>query len=420
MSEPFKPHSQAEAELRQHRMAQTTILLLAQNGAPLANQDVVVAQTRHKFLFGSNGFGFVPLANGELSGRAKELADQRQAKFFELFNFATLPFYWGRFEPRRGAPDTGRVLNGAQWCLDRGCQLKGHPLCWHTETAPWLLSLSTAEILQAQVARIQREIRDFKGLISMWDVVNEAVIMPDFDKYDNGITRICREHGRLNLLRIMFETARAADPAATLLLNDFDLSVAYEILIEGCLALGLPIRAIGLQSHMHQGYWGLEKTQAILDRFARFNLPIHFTEITLVSGHLMPPEIVDLNDYQVDEWPTTPAAEERQAREAVECYRTLFAHPLVEAITWWDFADGGWLHAPAGLVRSDATVKPAYEALHHLVKDEWWLPPTRFPTDAAGQLHFSGYLGDYELTWNEKKLSFTLGPKGTAALTLRF
>jgi endo-1,4-beta-xylanase len=196
------------------------------------------------------------------------------------------------------------------------------------------------------------------------------------------------------------------------------MSDAYDILIEGCLAVGIPIDAIGIQSHMHQGYWGLEKTLSILDRFARFKLPIHFTEITLVSGQLMPPEIVDLNDYQVAEWPTTPAGEERQAREAVEYYQTLVAHPLVEAITWWDLTDDGWLHAPSGLIRSDATAKPAYEALHHLVKGEWWLAPTRFTTDAAGKLQFAGFLGDYELTWGGKKTPFTLDQKGTAAITL--
>ena len=29
---------------------------------------------------------------------------------------------------------------------------------------------------------------------------------------------------------------------------------------------------------MHQGYWGEEKTLDVLERFARFGLPIHFTE----------------------------------------------------------------------------------------------------------------------------------------------
>ena len=89
------------------------------------------------------------------------------------------------------------------------------------------------------------------------------------------------------------------NPTATLLLNDFDMSTAYECLIEGVLEAGIQVDAIGLQSHMHQGYWGEEKTLAILDRFARFGLPLHLTETTLLSGDLMPAHIEDLNDYQV-------------------------------------------------------------------------------------------------------------------------
>ena len=190
------------------------------------------------------------------------------------------------------------------------------------------MPLDNRAILQAQIARIQREVSDFAGLIEMWDVVNEAVIMPIFDRYDNGLTRICKELGRIELIRTMFETARATNPQATLLLNDFDVSPAYDILVEGCLEAGIPIDVIGIQSHMHQGYWGVERTQAVLDRFTRFQRPIHFTENTLVSGHLMPPEIVDLNDYQVSDWPSTPDGEARQAEEVVLHYKTLLAHPL--------------------------------------------------------------------------------------------
>ena len=55
----------------------------------------------------------------------------------------------------------------------------------------------------------------------------------------------------------------------------------------------------------------------VLDRFSCFGLPIHFTENTLISGQLMPPHIVDLNDWQVDRWPTTPEREARQAHTTV-------------------------------------------------------------------------------------------------------
>ena len=217
----------------------------------------------------------------------------------------------------------------ARWFVDRDVAVKGHPLCWHTETAPWLSDLTTDEIAAAQVARIRREVEDFRGLIDTWDVINEVVIMPVFDRYDNGITRLARELGRVGIVRLVFDAARAANPTATLLINDFDLSADYERLIEDCLAAGITIDAIGMQSHMHQGYWGEERTLELLERYARFGLPLHWTESTLVSGELMPPEIVDLNDHQVDEWPTTPDGEARQADEVERHYRTLVGHPAV-------------------------------------------------------------------------------------------
>jgi len=350
---------QLDRAIRQHRTASATVTLL-QNGTPLANQDVRVEQKRHQFLFGTNwGEASIALANRELSGKEKELAELSNERFLDLFNQVTLPFYWSRFEPQRGQPQTQRILNTARWYQNHNCTVKGHPLCWHTLTADWLVNLSPRGILRAQVERIQREVADFAGVIDMWDVVNEAVIMPIFDRYDNGLTRLCKDLGRIELIRAMFETVRLVNPRATLLLNDFDVSPAYDILIEGCLEAGIRIDVIGIQTHMHQGYWGVERTLNVLKQFERFNLPVHFTENSIVSGQLMPPEIVDLNDYQVDDWPSTPDGEERQAREVVLHYKTLLSRPSVQAITWWDLSDGGWLNAPTGLLHKDHTCKPA-------------------------------------------------------------
>ena len=399
-------------------MTETTISILKTDGTPLANQEVEIAQTKHNFLFGTAAFDLVPLASGEYVGEKKEQAEQRAEKITALFNSATLPFYWSRFEPERGKPITEKVKNAARWCLDHHLITKGHPLCWHTLTADWLLSMSNAEILQAQIKRIQRDVSDFRGLIDMWDVINEAVIMPIFDKYDNGMTRICREMGRINTVKAMFEATRLENPTAVLLINDFDVSPAYDILVEGCLEAGIKIDVIGIQSHMHQGYWGVEKTLEVLENFSRFNLPIHFTETTLVSGHLMPPEIVDLNDYQVEKWPTTPEGEERQVREAIQHYKTLFTHPLVEGITWWDSSDGGWLNAPAGLIRKDGSIKPAYNELMKLIKGEWWIPPTKFTTDKNGKLQFSGFLGEYSLTYKGQQKIFKIMRKNAPITTI--
>jgi endo-1,4-beta-xylanase len=395
-------------DIKKNRTTDVRITILNTDGTPLKNQKVIIEQTNHQFLFGTAAFDLVPLANGDYVGEEKERAEQRAQKINALFNAVTLPFYWARFEPQRGEPITEKVKNAAHWCLDHNMILKGHPLCWHTLTADWLLEMSNEEILQTQIARIKRDVADFRGLIDMWDVINEAVIMPVYDKYDNGITRICKEYGRINMIKTMFETARDTNPNAVLLINDFDVSSAYDILVEGCLEAGTDFDVIGIQSHMHQGWWGVEKTLKVLENFERFNFPIHFTETTLVSGHLMPPEIVDLNDYQVDDWPTTPEGEERQAEQTIQHYKTLFAHPLVESITWWDSSDGGWLNAPAGLIRKDGSSKPAYVELMKLVKGEWWITPKELITDNNGEIHFSGFFGEYELTYKGKMETFVV------------
>jgi endo-1,4-beta-xylanase len=408
----------ADSLIRQHRTADATVTVLA-GGVPLANREVVVAQANHKFRFGSVGFDFIPLANGEILGEERSRMELLAEKWLALFNFATLPFYWGNFEPVRGKPDTARILAAARWFAERGVPLKGHPLCWHTVQPDWLLPLLNEEILEAQKARTRREVTDFRGLIDTWDAINEAVIMPVFENGENGITRICRANGRIATVRMAFETARESNPQAFLLLNDFDMSSAFECLIEGVLEAGVKIDALGLQSHMHQGYWGEEKTLKIVDRFARYGLPIHFTETTILSGHLMPPEIVDLNDYQVKDWPTTPEGEARQADEIVRHYKTLLSHPAVEALTYWDSTDLAWLGAPAGLLRRDFSPKPSYEALHALIKGEWWLAATRMATDAEGRLRFNGFLGDYEVAAEDRKAAFKLDRKGAAEVEVR-
>ncbi|GAA3820508.1 endo-1,4-beta-xylanase [Sphaerisporangium flaviroseum] len=433
MTSPAAPVAAApDPSIRRNRTADATVTLLA-DGVPLAGQEVVVAQRNHAFLFGCTGFEFIPLANGELSAEATAgqteapggspaaAAEHLAGLWSGLFNFATLPFYWGGFEPVRGRPDTERLRRTARWFVDQGCVVKGHPLAWHTVTADWLMELPNADIARAQVARIQRETTGFAGLIDMWDVINEVVIMPIFDKYDNGITRLCREMGRIPMVRMVFQAAREANPHATLLLNDFDMSAAYECLIEGVLEAGIEIDALGLQSHMHQGYWGEEETLGVIDRFSRYGLPIHFTETTIVSGDLMPKEIVDLNDFQVPEWPTTPEGEARQADEVVRHYKTLLSHPSVQAMTYWGLTDGGWLGAPGGFVRVDGTPKPSYDALHSLIKGEWWLAPTTMVTDAEGRVRFDGFLGQYEVTAAGRTATFGLGETGevTATVDLR-
>ena len=399
-----------------HRKATARLRLLNPDGTPAAYQSVQISQTSHRFLFGCGAFDAVALMKTRDEAQ-KAFLGQRMEKWLALFNYGTLPFYWGRYEPTEGQTAFPETMAAAKWLRERNVLVKGHPLCWHTVCAPWLLQYSNEEILRRQLARIRRDVTAYKGVIDLWDVINEVVIMPDFDRYDNAVTRICREKGRLALVKEVFAAARESNPDAVLLINDFNTSEAYAALIEELLEAGVPLSAIGIQSHQHQGYWGLQKLHTVLDRFSRFGLPIHFTENTLISGELMPAHIVDLNDWQVDEWPSTAEGEERQAREITEMYTVLFAHPLVEAITTWDFNDGCWLKAPSGFVRQDNSEKPAYHALRKLIHGDWETHET-LTSDGEGFLSFTGFRGSYEAKSDRGSAAFTLDQDLEQALRL--
>jgi hypothetical protein len=81
-------------------------------------------------------------------------------------------------------------------------------------------------------------------------------------------------------------------------------------------------------------------------------------------------------------------------------------------------SDGGWLNAPAGLLRKDHSPKPAYDELLKLIKGEWWLAPTKMTTDADGQFSFAGFLGEYELSLGIQQATFSLNEKGQALVSV--
>lgn len=404
-----------------HRKAKAKVHIIGEDGKPLSNTKISVNQTNHEFLFGCGAFETLAYTNGPVvhNGNGsiintkspsadRAIIEDRMQKWLGLFNYGTLPFYWGGFEPEEGKPHTEQLMKAASFLKSKGVKVKGHPLCWHTGCVSWLMNYDNETILKKQLERIRRDVGNFKGVIDMWDVINEVVIMPIYDKYDNAITRICKENGRVGLVRKVFEEAYNTNPNGTFLINDFNMSSNYEILIDGCLNSGAKINTIGLQSHQHQGVWGKEKQEEVLSRFEHFGLPIHFTENTIVAGPLVAPEITDLQDAHYEDDAATPELEEKQADDLEQMYRNLFEnHPLVTAITNWDFGDGAWLNAPSGVIRKDGSLKPAYHRLQKLIKEEWHTK-LEATTDNNGFVELEGFKGTYEITTDKGKGDFVL------------
>ena len=391
----------------EHRQSKCTLTLRDAQGNIMPGRKVRVELKNHEFLFGCGVFWLADLLDPATPPEYKALLEKYWEAWSELFNYGTLPFYQGNYEPREGVTMEEKILRAAKYLRESGRTVKGHPLCWHTVSAKWLLEKTDDEVLENQLARIRREVGAFRDYITLWDVINEVVIMPIFEKEENAITRLCQKTGRVPLVKQVFDMAKQTDPDATLLLNDFNTTESYRQLIEDCLAADVPIDVIGIQSHQHQGFWGMDKLHEVLERFASFGKVMHFTENTFVSGDLMPPHIVDLDDFQVPEWPTTPEGEDRQARDLLTMIDTLYDHPLVEAFTNWDFTDGAWLGAPAGLLRLDGSRKPSYEALKQRIRSDWHTK-LELMTDENGCVEIEGFRGQYALVCDGIEASFTL------------
>jgi endo-1,4-beta-xylanase len=402
-SSAIRPERVAE-RIRQYRTVDAQVTVTDSGGRALPGRGVEVEQTEHRFRFGCNAFRLNP---------ADDSVPQveYQKRFVGLLNFATLPFYWGTYERVRDEPQVDRLRAMAVWCRERGLAVKGHPLCWHQVTPRWATQLGVDEVHELQLSRIRREVSAFRGLIDIWDVVNEAVIMPTFEREENPITALSQRVGRVPLVEEAFAAARQTHPGAVLILNDYDTSAKFEQLIETCLARGVGMEAIGIQSHMHTGYRGAEWAWETCERFARFGKPLHFTETTVISGTVR--SDVRWHGPRHDDWPSTPEGERVQAEQVEEFYRVLFSHPAVEAITWWDFSDqGAWLGAPAGLLRADMTPKPVYDRLWSMIKGEWWTGRQTLTTDAEGRVRFRGFRGRYRLKVDGLTAEFELDRPG--------
>jgi len=385
----------ADARIEKYRKGDVVLELVADG--EVVDEGVVAAieQTRHGFLFGCNIFKL---------GRCRTPADNAayEKYFAELLNFATLPFYWWNYSNEYGRVNDERTDEVVRWCRQHDITTKGHPLAWNYVDPRWLPE-DIDKSMKMQFDRIARCVRRFRGDIDIWDVVNEATHYdrPQCLQRAPILTAGIRKMGVGAYLRKAFESARNANPSATLIINDYRTDQAYidRVIRELIDDKGKPLfDVIGIQSHMHGGYWGAGKLWSVCEKYAAFGVPLNFTETTLVSG-----------PKTNTGWNTTPEGEKKQARDAVQFYTILFSHPAVEAITWWDFTDqGAWQGAPAGFLRKDMTPKPMYYALKDLIKGDWWTR-TEARTTRDGTVSFRGFYGRYRvsLTLHGKPLSGT-------------
>jgi len=390
-----KTLAEAAKQIEQNRKGDAVVRVVGSDGKPLANATVAVDLLRHEFLFGCNIFGF---------DRFKTPAQNKlyKQRFAELFNFATVGFYWRWYEPKPGEPDYPYTDKVVAWCQAHDIRMKGHPLLWGTEAGipTWSRGQPAPEFQRQRVTEIMQR---YSGKITFWEVVNEPA-------HDNGVT-----------IDQPYRWARQADPNAQLIVND------YQVLGDGCpqffdlltkaKAQGVPFDGIGIQAHEPVGMrFELDNVKKILDRYAALGKVLYITEFTPTSGGQ---PIV--GSHVTGKWD-----EKAQEDWAVKFYRVCFAQAAMRGITWWDLCEEGSWQPGGGLLRKDLSPKPVYESLKKLIHQEWHTK-AQGQTDADGKFAFRGFRGRYEVavTAADKtaKVQFDLsgdrqGPATSCAVTL--
>ncbi|MDH6514156.1 endo-1,4-beta-xylanase [Streptomyces pseudovenezuelae] len=187
-------------------------------------------------------------------------------------------------EPQRGQfnfTSGDRVYN---WAVQNGKQVRGHTLAWHSQQPGWMQSLSGSTLRQAMIDHINGVMSHYKGKIAQWDVVNEA-----FADGSSGARRDSNLQRTGNdWIEVAFRTARAADPAAKLCYNDYNVedwtwakTQAMYSMVRDFKQRGVPIDCVGFQSHFNSGSPYNSNFRTTLQSFAALGVDVAITELDI-------------------------------------------------------------------------------------------------------------------------------------------
>src|SRR5215471_5345508 len=196
----------------------------------------------------------------------------------------------------RGNDDYGPADTIAGFALENDLVLRGHNLLWYHRTPAWFFDLATpGEQERAVIEHIRQLAGRYRGMVHSWDVVNEP-IEPKDGRADGLRTAVFLKTLGPEYLDLAYRVARETDPAARLVVNEYDIELdtpdqearrtALLKLMERMQQNGTPVDAVGIQAHL-SCVGGPPFSAARLRRFladlAGLGLAIQITELDVTD-----------------------------------------------------------------------------------------------------------------------------------------
>jgi len=394
----------AHQDIDKYRKGDATLQVVDENGKPLENADVTIAQTSHDFMFGAS------------------LDQIRQLDLYELLrsagtNLALISVYWSETEPSLGHYnlDPWPTL-GLASLKDKGIRV-GTEILVNLERGPetWdtgLISLNYDQLKAKIHEHASKVTLHYADYVDYWIVTGNS----NFAENSLGFTM----EQNLELIRIAVAAVRSADPTAEVLLK-FDQPCGWSV---GPDYVGLeefPVDPFTYVSRLNQygidhdgialsfKYGSLWETgpgtfenmglgvaahpfrdlgsiSRLLDSYVALSEPIHITEFNSPSNFT--------SDWGY--WHNRSWNEELKTEWIKEFYTIAFSKPMMREITYNNVIDETFQEAGQGLLEADYSPKRSFYALKQLVTEDW-TTHLKVKTDTNGRVSFRGFGGDYNI-----------------------
>ncbi len=404
-----------------YRKGNARVLIVDENGLPLKNKEVKIRQRSHEFRFGANLFMLNELETEKKNREYKK-------RFCELFNMATLPFYWNSIEPRKGEvryeKDSEKFYRRPpidlciEFCRENGIEPREHALAYEHHFPSWLKDCGVDEV-KKELSRRYKEISErYSKDIKTIEVTNEMF-------WWHGITSF---YDSPDYIDWCFKEADKYFSNNQLVINEATEDVwcqvrrpsasKYYSYIENALLKGARIDAIGMQFHM---FYDRERE---IERASSLYCPTNLYNYLEFYSKLI--NCLQITEITIPAYSNEPRDEEIQAEIIENLYRVWFSFPACEQIIYWNLVDGyAYVENPTpeniarslgdmtvgenryygGLLRFDLSPKPSFVRLNNLINHEWHTSLT-VTTDENGYASFRGFFGDYEIETENIKMTF--------------